>query len=166
RPHDLEIFAHILGHLAVASPGDVEPPARARIDLHANARARGEEPLTRRLRVRPGVEDALRRHAEAVREANFDRLFWVHVDRPKRRAKPRPGPGFSHLHRAFSVAAGCATKVESACLKSDTIRSASRRDCPRKHRGQTSIRDRDGAYSSIDEEACAVLPIFLDLAEC
>src|SRR5262245_342281 len=28
------------------------------------------------------------------------------------------------------------------------------------------IRDRGAAYSSIDEEACAVLPICIDLAEC
>src|SRR5262249_42184259 len=160
-----EIFAHILGHLAVASPGDVKPSAGARIDLHANARARGEEPLPRRLRVGPGIEHALWRHAEAVREANFDRLFCVHVDRPKRRAKPRPGPGFSHPHCAFSVAAGCATKVESACLKSDTIRSASRRHCPRIIVGRPHSRSWRSVYSSIDEEACAVLPIFLDLAE-
>src|SRR6478672_6627470 len=71
RPNDVQIFPHILDLLTVASPSDVKPPSRARVDLDTEALARRKQPAPCRLGVGPGIEYALRRYTELARETNF-----------------------------------------------------------------------------------------------
>jgi len=63
RRYDLEVLADMVDILAILPFHDVEPTTRSRVDLHAFALfpPRNEQPLARRARIKPGIEDALRR---------------------------------------------------------------------------------------------------------
>lgn len=67
---DLQIPAAVLGARAVAPLREAERATDARVDLDMRHRARGgcKQPLARDLGVEPGVEYALRRSPEALRD--------------------------------------------------------------------------------------------------
>ncbi|MGH6960792.1 MAG: hypothetical protein ACREE7_09930 [Dongiaceae bacterium] len=82
RPVDLEIFAGVLDILAVAPLREEERAADARIDVEANQLAQSRPELLPDLRdIEEGIEDPLRRCAEASDDANGNIRFAVHRNR-------------------------------------------------------------------------------------
>src|SRR4029453_9338366 len=121
RPNDVQIFAYIFDFLTLASPCGIKPPAYARVDFYTAALSCRKQPFSCCLRVGPGIEDALRRHAELPREANVDELLDFHCDCLTSGINPRLRCRSGRLQHAFSLGRRT-TKVESSRLKSDMIR--------------------------------------------
>src|SRR6266511_2744931 len=111
RPNDVQIFAHIFDFLTVPPPCDVKPPAYAGVDFHTAALSHRKQPFFCCFRVGPGIEDALRRHAERTREANVDELLGLHCDCLRSGVNPRLRCRFGRLQHASSVGRRT-TKVE------------------------------------------------------
>src|SRR4029450_11077248 len=121
RPNDVQIFAHIYDFLTGPLPCVETPPPSPRLDFYPAALSRRKQPFSCCLRVGPGIEDALRRHAELTREANVDELLGLACDCLTSGVNPRLRCRFGRLQHAFSLGRRT-TKVESSCLKSDMIR--------------------------------------------
>jgi hypothetical protein len=76
RPNDFEIFADMLDILAMAPLHDVKPASGARIDLNAHdlSHRRRKQPFTCDPRIKPCIEDTLRRSPESATDAGIDTL--------------------------------------------------------------------------------------------
>src|SRR5262249_60027295 len=82
-PNDFEIFADMLDILPMAPLHDVKPASGARIDLDAHdlPHRRRKQPFTCDPRIKPCIEDALRRGLESAAYPGLDTLLEVNGNR-------------------------------------------------------------------------------------
>jgi hypothetical protein len=99
RPNDFEIFADMLDILAMAPLHDVKPASGARIDLNAHdlSHRRRKQPFTCDPRIKPCIEDTLRRSPESATDAGIDTLLEANGNRHPLSSSSSNGGGPSSL---------------------------------------------------------------------